>query len=268
MHCDKLAFALAALTFASCSDDTTGMVVNNVLFTAHDDNQQPTRGVLVRVNDKELGRTDATGDLSMRMTGSPGASFSVQAICPAPYQSPKDLPKLILNPIAPVVRRDANLVIGILCERPTRDVAILVRALVNPRPPLGRRHSRRHPKVLPARPLAHLPLLHKGEPVAHTDSNGLAHLTLSTRPAELIELVADTTGSSFATLRPRSPTLTVEVKADDNIYVLEPTFSDDLPPPAPSAPPRPKHFIKFYAGGSAPLMELSKTGDARARARR
>jgi len=253
----RLAAISACLLLAACDAMGSSRISKQVIFRAQDNNAQPVPGVAIRLNGKFLGNSDANGELKAQVMGVEGTSFSIAAKCPELYHSPEGIPHLMLNAFSPLSQKSASLVIAVPCERPKREIGILVRALVKPRPALQRSSRRsRTTKVQPPRPLADLPIVYRGKTLGHTDTNGLMHLDLSAHPGERVELLADTQGEKFQNLRPRSPTLTIEVTNEDNIFVIEPTFNDDIPSPA-ATHHRPKHFIKFYAGGTAPFVELS-----------
>src|SRR5207245_5797950 len=89
-----------------------------------------------------------------------------------------------------------------------------------------------------------LPIMYLGRPIARTDASGAAHLTLSVKPSEQIQLTLSTAEKGSEQLRPQSPTLTFVSSNHDDFVALDQKFtiekkvSNYHPPPKPQGPTR------------------------------
>jgi len=249
------AMAFVCTLALACACEGQRAITRGVVFRAFDDNHKPVANVAVRANGQRLGISDGAGLLHAQMTGAEGAAFRLAAECPEPYLSPRQLPRVVLQRFAAWKQQASKLEVAIECERPTRELAILVQASFVARPAKSARRSRS--KEGQTKPVAGLPLRWQARELGRTDAQGLLHLSVSAPPGGVLELLADSSEPAFEALRPRSPTLSVEVKPQDDIYVLKAEFREDVAAPPERRQP-PKHVIKVYAGGEAPFVDLSK----------
>jgi hypothetical protein len=163
---------------------------------------RPLAGALVRLSDKVVGTSDATGFVKTSARGAEGDVLSFQVACPDGYQSPS-------RPLSVVLRRlseqDRSPEYVVQCRPTERTLVVAVRADHGP----------------------NLPVMYLGREVARTDRSGAAHVSLRSPPEETVELALDTTESPR--LRPHNPTARFRVGQADDLVVLDETFKTDAP---------------------------------------
>jgi hypothetical protein len=238
--------ALIPGTGVGCQAQHPALSGATVAIRAVTDYDVPLSHVKVRIDKIEIGKTNAAGELRARLTGLEGTTFAIAASCPPGHSSASPLPSIVLGRYGPVGGKpDADFEVAVRCLRRQRALAVLVRAREFSRPPAGRRVPR-HKVAIVVSPLSGLPVLFGGKPVAHTDASGLAHLTLDAPATGQLVLTFDTTSKpALRRLRPKSPSVSVEVKQDENAYLVDQAFAYDRPPP----PPGKRHIIKILEGG-------------------
>jgi hypothetical protein len=166
---------------------------------AESDPGVPVSGVvLTRVN-KEVGKTDATGKASMVFQGNEGDTFDIYVRCPeADYMSPTQ----------PIVVRLSKLSDGkvlsasVRCSPLKRKVVVAVRADGGP----------------------NLPVVYYGNVVARTDSAGAAHFFVIAKPSEQLQFTLSTDEPGNELIQPKNPNLTVLVKDQDDVYIVDQPF--------------------------------------------
>lgn len=172
-----------------------------VSFKVYGDPGQPVADAAIKSGERDVGRTDAQGQLSVTLQGDEGQSHAFQVLCPEGFRSPA-------QPITVVLRRVSEQ--GKKPEYPARCEPRLRTVIVAVRAENG----------------ADLPILYLGREVARTDSAGAAHFALKSAPQDTVEVTLDT--SKNQQLRPRNPSARFEVAQRDDVYLFQQTFT--LPP--------------------------------------
>lgn len=271
--------AALALSFITCACSARNQPVSSELvIRARLDDGRAAPLVAITVNDASLGTTDLAGELRGRLTGAEGATFALEAVCPPPLLTPTaPLPRLVLSRFRSLTEDGAQLVVDVRCERPDRTVAVVVRAVATARPPLparkqARGRSRRKAALLavrPPKPLGGVPVLFQGKEVGRTDAHGLSHLSFTAAPNQKVELTLNTSAPHLALLRPRNPSLVLDVRGKDDIHLFEQTFAEERPAAKPRRARRPRaersRKIRILQGSADPLLELGATRAPRAR---
>ncbi len=171
-------------------------------------------GVLLTRTGKEIGKTDASGKASMVFQGNEGDTFDLYVKCPeADYMSP----------LAPIVVRLSKLSDGkslsasVRCSPLKRKVVVAVRADGGP----------------------NLPVIYYGNVVARTDAAGAAHFFVIAKPSEQLQFTLNTDEPGNELIMPKNPNLTVLVKDQDDVYIVDQPFQQQ------------KVIRRFVQGGSA-----------------
>jgi len=205
-----LPFVLAACEPAT-SDTPDAAAAYPLQIAAQTDVDEPLAGVRVARQGVVLGSTDPSGRVSIALTGDEGDRVALDITCPDGFLSPSE----------PVVAGLRHLGPG--SPAPTFEVACI--ALV---------HS--FVVGVHAEYGTHLPVLHLGKPVGHTDALGVAHVLVRAPRQAQVSLTLDTSGRPD--LRPQNPTLTFVAPDRDELVLFEQELVE-LKAPAPRrAPPR------------------------------
>jgi hypothetical protein len=163
---------------------------------------QPLAGAKVFQGKKEIGLSAADGLVHVFAHGAEGSSTQFTIECPEGHKSPA-------QPVSAILRRGADArrppQLQVQCPAALRNVVVAIRAVNGP----------------------NLPVLHLGQPVARTDAAGAAHVHLKATPADVLQLVLDT--SSNPELRPQNPTQNFEVPSQDQLFVFDHEFVVDKP---------------------------------------
>ncbi len=177
---------------------------------------RPMPGATVLYRDRELGSTDATGAFVLHTPGVEGTSLNLTVRCPTGFVSPpQDIPVILRSTISLGDGGSTGIETTVECPPAHRIAAVVVRT--------------------PNRP--NLPILYNGRMITRTDLQGIAHLIFRVNTGESLSLRVDTSGQPL--LRPQSPTLTINTRPTDDVYVATQNFSEEAPPrvaPRPSAP--------------------------------
>lgn len=187
---------------------------HTVVVHAETAGHQPLAGVEVWRQGKLIGKTSATGSLSLKLQGSEGQRFELDARCPAtfvPERQPVNvsLRKLVESGKSPTYRVE--------CQPSTRTTVVAVRATNGP----------------------DLPVMYLGREVARTDSSGVAHVALTLRPGERYELSLDTAGKP---LTPKNPRAVFVVGSEDELVFFDQSFKGRKPTVGRARPRMPTAF--------------------------
>jgi hypothetical protein len=179
-----------------------------VHLTALDDDDQPLPGVHIRSDSFDLGDTDATGSLTLRLEGKPGTSLPVRITCPEGYRTEGEPPPIVLrrfesvDPAKPV----QGMEYVVRCAALEHLAAILVRTKNQPG----------------------LAVLLHGKEMATTDESGVAHVVVRGTPGTVFRVSINT--ASRPHLRPQNPTATFTVAQVDDFFVMDQAFDIYTPP--------------------------------------
>lgn len=180
----------------------------------------PLEGVALRVHDKTLATSDATGRALADLDGTPGDTVALDVSCPEGFRSPEAPLVVLLRPLDAEGRRPE---FQVSCPPLLRQLVVAVRANRGP----------------------DLPLLYRGREIARTDRHGAAHALLTAAPGDTLSLTLDTSKDANSQLMPQHPELRVTMPERDDVVVFEQTFTRPKPkfvpkpkPPEPELPHR------------------------------
>jgi hypothetical protein len=204
MRTRALIFAIA---FAcACGDEIEAPPRYPFTFSAHAD-RNPLGGVLIVVNDRPMGSTDAQGLLRIDLTGPEGAPIQITAVCPAGHRQ-SDEPQLhnlrrvqSLDPRA----QARGLEVSFSCPPEHRTGVVVVRT-----------HDQQA-----------VPVWLDGREVARTDASGAAHVQVAMAPGTTFQVQLDTRHN--AQLRPQSPSTSFTIPDNDEVFVLDQRFALEEP---------------------------------------
>jgi hypothetical protein len=187
---------MAVLGLSGCERGAPISQVHSVVVRAETAGRQPLADVEIWRKGRAVGKTRATGSLTLQLEGSEGQRFELEARCPATYVPERQplsvtLRRLVEASKSPTYRVD--------CQPSTRTTVVAVRATNGP----------------------DLPVMYLGREVARTDSSGVAHVALTLRPGERYELRLDTTGKP---LTPKDPRAVFVVGSEDELVFFEQRF--------------------------------------------
>jgi hypothetical protein len=174
---------------------------HSVVVQAETSAHEPLAGVEVWRQGSVVGKTNATGSLTLKLEGSEGQRFELEARCPATYVPER-------QPVSVTVRRLVGTrklpTYRVDCQPSTRTTVVAVRAANGP----------------------DLPVMYLGREVARTDSSGVAHVALTLRPGERYELLLDTAGKP---LTPKNPRAVFVVGSEDELVFFDQRFQSRKP---------------------------------------
>lgn len=181
--------------------------LHHVTFQAYEDPGVPLAGVGLAVDGRELGRTDAAGELEVDLRGEDGSTLPVRVTCPPGHRPTDDALQLKLRRFQRLDPEQAEqgIEVRVQCPPAERTAVVVVRA--------ERGHD--------------LPVRVEGRPVAHTNEKGVAHLVRSGPPGSSFEVVLDT--EDRPRLKPKSPSRRFVLEDRDQILLLEQDFVEDEP---------------------------------------
>ncbi|HEY0710554.1 MAG TPA: hypothetical protein VGG33_27360 [Polyangia bacterium] len=255
---------LSGLALFGCASTTETAVSTTLVVRSRVDDGQPMAGVVLKVNHDVVGRTDERGELHARLSGRDGAMFRVEGTCPEGYNSPTELPPIVLGRFASLTKQDGEMELTVLCERQRRTAAIVVRTRVERRKITIPHRARAKPQNVAEGfgALEGVPVMINGRERAKTDASGLAHIELETTPGTHIEVVLQTGTPELAMVKPRSPSQGLTLRGHDDVYTVDQTFTSErvirLPPPPPPPPKPKKHVIQVLSGTEAPLIRFKR----------
>jgi hypothetical protein len=188
--------------------------VHRVVVQAETAGHQPLAEVEVLRHGRVVGKTSATGSLTLHLEGSEGQRFELEARCPATYVPERQplsvtLRRLVETGKLPTYRVD--------CQPSTRTSVVAVRATNGP----------------------DLPVMYLGRELARTDSSGVAHVALTLRPGERYELSLDTAGKP---LTPKNPRAVFVVGNEDELVFFDQRFQGRKAAGASARPRLPRAF--------------------------
>lgn len=165
-----------------------------------------------------MGVTDQSGGARLRLLGKEGDRVEVGARCPESHSAPA--PQQIV--LRSYVDHKAP-ELEIRCTPRRRSLAVVVTAKNGPE----------------------LPIVHRGQQLAKTDAQGVAHFVLEGAPADAFEIALDTTSRSD--LRPQNPFKRFVIEGRDGAALFDPELTVVKPPqrraPRPvQAPDRPQRI--------------------------
>jgi hypothetical protein len=211
--------ALLGLACAGCrwlealGDSRPKALEMEVMFEVQKDGRYPVAGALVSTASRSLGASDRDGRLLARLRGTAGERVALQVRCPSGYYAASAPESLAIRPVLSLANAvGQRLHVPIACETTERSIAILVRAETQP----------------------NLPVVARGQEVARTDADGLAHVLLAATPGE--ELSVEIVTTDAPALRPQSPRRQFRIGNQDEVFVMHEKFSVRKPP----APRRPR----------------------------
>lgn len=234
-----------------CEEQHPALVDTVVVFHARASHELPVAGVEVRIDATTVGRTDANGDLRARLSGVEGTTFALSARCPVGFDPPPPLPSIVLGRYGALGGQpNADFEVKVACASRRRTLAVVLRTRELIRDSLrGRRRGKTGTRRTQLQALPGLPVLYAGKPIATTDDAGLAHLALDVPSRGKITLALDTTGANRH-LRPQSPTITLELREEEDIFLVDQMFAFDRdPPPVIIRTPPKRHVIKILRDG-------------------
>jgi hypothetical protein len=183
-------------------------------------------GVRVWADGRQLGTTSRLGRLSAELRGQQGSAVELTLACPPAYRTEQPTRRLVLRRVeASAASSPRPLELDVHCEPLQRAAAIVVLAS--------------------GRGVGGLPIRVRGEVVGQTETDGSAHLLLSTAPHAPIRIELDT--SNRPNLRPKNPVHTFRLTDEDRVLLIEQDFTTSArarpahrpPPPLPPPPVRP-----------------------------
>lgn len=166
----------------------------------------PLAGASVTRKDVLLGKTGADGKLPVTFTGTEGDVLEVRVQCPAEYISPTAALLVPLRKLSDVKAPEY----ATKCPPNLRKVVVVIRAENGP----------------------FMPIAHLGQTVGRTDASGTATFLANARPNDNLEFTLQTSADeAFKRHSPVDPTVQYLVQPQDDVVVLNQTFSVAKPPP-------------------------------------
>jgi hypothetical protein len=191
LRCASALLGLVACQRAAPPSHTHGLVIQ-----AETTGRAPLGGVEVSRHGDVLGKTAASGSLTLRLAGSEGQRLELEARCPAAYVPERQVVSVTLRKLRGAHQLPTY---RVECQPATRTTVVAVRATNGP----------------------DLPVMYLGREVARTDGSGVAHVALTLRPGERYELSLDTTGKP---LLPTSPRAVFVVGQEDELVFFDQRF--------------------------------------------
>jgi hypothetical protein len=208
-----------ALSALACSSETARPSHASTV-RVESDPGVPLANVSISADGRRLGTTDASGLLTLALSGAPGSSVPITVSCPPGYRSPREPLAVLLRPLP---AGSAKPEYRVTCRPELRSLVISVRAQNG----------------------ADLPLKYLGKEIARTDDQGAAHALLKVAPGESVNLVLDTSAPEAQQLRPQNPELRVTVPERDDIVVFEQSFTLPKAKPAKRAKREPQGPVRI-----------------------
>jgi hypothetical protein len=184
-------FALSACSAAAAGDSAYQMQVR-----VTSDPGVGLGGVTLQRSDTALAVTDQSGSARLRLLGKEGDRVEVAARCPETHVAPAPQ-QIVLRSYVDKTAPELE----IRCTPRRRSLAVVVIAKNGPE----------------------LPLLHRGQQLAKTDAQGVAHFVLDGAPSDAFEVTLDTTARSD--LRPQNPFKRFVIETRDSAAEFDPELS-------------------------------------------
>jgi hypothetical protein len=191
-------FAVAVACAVGCEEEKPPPLEVRVRVTS--DGSTPVPGAQLRARGEYLGSTDGSGDATLLIPGSPGASPSLALTCPDGFVSPPGEQTPLL-PAAGSGSSGRALALDLLCPPELREAVVLVHAAGDAR---------------------RLPVKVDGLVIGQTDALGFAHVHVRAAPDTEFEVSLDT--SSNERLVPANPTRRYRLRRSDELFVLDASF--------------------------------------------
>jgi len=210
------------LTLASaCADPEPLPFVAHFSVTA--DEKTPVAGAQIAAGGKNVGSTNASGELQVRLHGLEGDRVPITLTCPSGFAASSAESVVILRSVQGLggeERKPIDHALG--CQPTKRDAVVLVHV---------------------SGAAASLPVKVDGALVGQTDTLGFGHFLLRPEPGTRFEVALDT--SSNDKLMPQNPQQVFQVDTHDEVFVFDRDFK--LPPkpkpPRKRAKPKPQIHI-------------------------
>lgn len=167
----------------------------------------PLEGVRAWAAGRDLGTTDAHGQLLATLTGIEGDRVSLAIACPAGHHSDSPERDVPLRRVEGITGASGSLDVVVRCEPMRRQVALVVRA------------------EGPA--AASLPIEVQERRVGQTDATGVAHILLDEPPGTTLRVRVVT--SAHPALQPRDPVQTFRVANEDSVLLFAQAFTESRP---------------------------------------
>ena len=168
-----------------------------VTITAQRSATEPLGGVkLLDGNKKLLGTTDASGKVTLRLTGAEGDTAEITVKCPDAYASPEKPTVVGLRHLA---AGSPQPTFSVDCQALVHTVVVGIRTENGP----------------------NLPVVRLDQVVGQTNAFGAAHLLVEASTGEQITFLLETPKN----LRPQNPTLTFVASDRDEMVLLEQKFT-------------------------------------------
>jgi len=193
-----LGFALSSCSLFEEAPSKTEAPEFPITVSIHGNARQPLAGVELFDQKKLLGKTNASGSVSLKLTGNEGGTVSLRVKCPATFKSPEKpivIGLRLMSPGSPAPKFEAE------CVPLLRTVVIGLRAENGP----------------------NLNIIRLNQVVGRTDEHGVAHVSMQVAPGEQVALTLTTSGNPH--LRPQSPTLSFVAADRDEMLLLEQKFT-------------------------------------------
>jgi hypothetical protein len=191
-------FALSSCSLLEDPAAKTAAPTFPVTVSIRGDGQQPLADVEIYEQKRLLGKTNASGRVSLKLTGNEGGTVSLRVKCPATFKSPEKpivVGLRLMSEGSPAPKFEAE------CVPLVRTVVVGLRAENGP----------------------NLNIIHLNQVVGRTDDQGVAHMKMQVAPGEQVTLTLNT--SSAPLLRPQSPTVTFTAADRDEMLLLEQRFT-------------------------------------------
>jgi hypothetical protein len=181
----------------------------DIIVTQDKDAPIPIAEASIQRNNREVGKTDATGKAVLKITGSEGDSFDLYVKCPTGFTSPDRAVTIRLQRLGEGRAPEY----AVNCPPTERKVVVVLTA-----------YDQSTPKQ---DGIGNIPVMYLGKQVGTLDASGSTTFMLSAKPGEHLEFTLDTHDKKYELFRPQNPTLQLDVQPKDHIYPLEQPFTKD-----------------------------------------
>lgn len=168
--------------------------------------QRPMPGAQIVIHNRVQGATDQTGSFRMKMPGQEGSTVEVTVRCPNGFTSPATPLPVVLRSTIALDRgqreRGSGIETTVECPPSHRVAAVIIRT--------------------PGR--GNIPIVYDNQVITRTDPQGVAHMIFRVAPSQQLQFRLDTSG--YPQLRPANPTVTVNTRANDEVYVATQNFEE------------------------------------------
>ena len=173
------------------------------------DKDVPLADAVIQRNNREVGKSDATGKASLKISGAEGDSFDLWVKCPAGYASPDKAVTIRLQRLgegrAPQY--------PVQCAPSERKVIVVLTAFDQ--------------TTNNAAGIGAIPILHRGKQVATLDQSGTTTFIMSAKPGDHLEFQLDTREKKYELFKPQNPIVQLDVQPQAHIYPLAQPLTKD-----------------------------------------